>query len=164
MSAIMPARTATKITEIAPESVLVRFLPGADFADAFSVEASDLPTDARVVADRFLGTRPRWISLLMAIRNAAVRPFGLKAPVMTSETGASIGVFPVIEESEYLVVLGFDDTHLDFRVIVTTGATAIGRTRAILTTLVKTKGFAGRLYLKAVKPLHRQIVKALLAQ
>jgi Protein of unknown function (DUF2867) len=152
------------INEVSPDCELFRFLPGAEYADAFSLEASDLPLDARVVATRLLGNRPTWISVLMAIRNAAVKPFGLKAPAMASETASVIGVFPVIEASERMVVLGFDDMHLDFRVIVTTGTSGGGGNRAILTTLVKTSGLAGRLYLMAIKPLHRKIVRALLAQ
>jgi Protein of unknown function (DUF2867) len=152
------------ISEAFPDDALMRFLPGANFADAFSVESDDLPADARTLAARFLGRRPAWVSLLMTIRNAAVRPLGLRTPTMAKDVAAAVGVFPVIHASESLVLMGFDDTHLDFRVILTAGTSSGGRPRAVLTTLVKTKSAGGRLYLEAIKPLHRIIVRGLLAQ
>lgn len=165
---MVPARrvagAVSKVTEVAADKALFRFLPGAEFADAFALESPQLPKDARVVASHVLGNRPSWVSLLMAIRNAAVRPFGLKAPEMDRISESMIGVFPVIEASGKLVVMGFDDTHLDFRVIVTITEGDDRHNQAILTTLVRTKSLAGRAYLTVIKPAHRRIVRALLAQ
>lgn len=77
---------------------------------------------------------------------------------------ASIGVFPIIEQSKDLIVLGFDDVHLDFRVIVEVGMVTDNQCRVILTTLVRTNNRFGAAYLCSVKPFHRLIVRTLLAQ
>lgn len=61
------------------------------------------------------------------------------------------------------VVMGFDDVHLDFRVMVDVAPEG-SRQQVTATTFVRTRNRLGRLYLAAVKPLHRAIVLALLAQ
>jgi Protein of unknown function (DUF2867) len=154
----------TTIREVAPDGALFRLLPGARFADAFSVVAHDLDDDAAMIAERVLGRRPRWVGVLMGVRNVVVSPFGLRTPKMRRNETASIGVFPIIEKSRDLIVLGFDDAHLDFRVIVEVGMVTDNQRRVILTTLVRTNNRFGAVYLCAVKPFHRLIVRTLLAQ
>lgn len=105
--------------------------------------------------------RPRWVSGLLVLRNLAVTPFGLKrGPPAGAER---IGIFPVVSASPERVVLGFDDAHLDFRVVIEVAPGASGQ-RVTATTFVRTRNRLGRLYLVAVKPFHRAIVKAMLAQ
>jgi Protein of unknown function (DUF2867) len=105
--------------------------------------------------------RPRWVDGLLLLRNLAVTPFRLKRE---APTGAErIGIFPVVSASPQRVVMGFDDTHLDFRVVVEVGSDKRGQ-KITATTLVRTKNRLGRLYLAAVKPFHRVIVPAMLAQ
>ena len=134
--------------------------PDADFIDAYSVHAAE-PVDALQVARRMVGRRPRWVNGLLMLRNLAVTPFGLKrgAPIGAER----IGSFPVVSASPERVVLGFDDIHLDFRVVVDVAPEGSGR-QVTATTLVRTKNRLGRLYLAAVKPFHRAIVPAMLAQ
>lgn len=109
-------------------------------------------------------TLPPWISGLMAVRNFIVSPFGLK----TSAPRASgrrdvVGFFPVISQSPDRIVTGFDDKHLDFRVVVDIVPEGSAR-RVRATTLVRTHNLLGRLYLAAVLPFHRIIVRAMLRQ
>lgn len=105
--------------------------------------------------------RPRWVDGLLVLRNLAVTPFRLKRE---APAGAErIGIFPVVSASPQRVVMGFDDTHLDVRVVVEVGSDEHGQ-NITATTLVRTKNRLGRLYLAAVKPFHRVIVPAMLAQ
>jgi hypothetical protein len=95
------------------------------------------------------------------LRNLAVTPFGLKRG---APTGAErIGIFPVVSASPDRVVMGFDDVHLDFRVVVDVAPEG-SRRQVTATTFVRTRNRLGRLYLAAVKPFHRAIVPAMLAQ
>ena len=94
---------------------------------------------------------------LLALRNLVVRPLGLKTRV---EAGERFGMFPVVASSPERVVLGFDDWHLDFRIVVDVVA---GRS-VTLTTLVKRNNWAGRAYLALVMPFHKRIVLATLAR
>ena len=105
--------------------------------------------------------RPRWVSGLLVLRNLAVTPFGLKrGPPAGAER---IGIFPLVSASPERVVMGFDDAHFDFRVVVEVASARDGQT-VTATTFVRTRNRLGQLYLAAVKPFHGAIVKAMLAQ
>ena len=138
-------------------------LAGAQFGDSYCMTVSGQSLDAIRATRRVLGRTPRWIAGLMAMRNLLVKPFRLKiAPGQTSRV--SIGMFPVISESAAKVVLGLDDRHLDFRVLVEVEELGMGRQVVSASTIVKTHNLLGRAYLAIVKPFHRIIVPAMLAQ
>jgi hypothetical protein len=139
-------------------------LPGAQFVDAYCVAVDDAALDARHAAERMLGRSPRWIGALMALRNCLVTPFGLKTSVPDKPTDAdAIGVFPVVSETPGRLVAGFNDKHLDFRVVVDVVAASDGR-RVTATTLVLTHNWLGRTYLAIILPFHRLVVRSMLAQ
>jgi len=100
----------------------------------------------------------------MVLRNAIVAPFGLKGAaeeVRTSET--EIGGFPVVSATDERVVLGFDDRHLDFRIVIDVLADRpTGQTLSVMT-LVHRNNLLGRLYLAAVMPFHKLIVRTMLS-
>jgi hypothetical protein len=70
-------------------------------------------------------------------------------------------MFPVLSTSDHQVVLGFDDWHLDFRIVMEAAESKQG-TRLRATTLVRRKNLFGRLYIALVGPFHRMIVPAAL--
>jgi hypothetical protein len=139
-------------------------LAGAQFTDAFCIEVSDHDLDARRAAERMMARQPRWAEALLSLRNLLVAPLGLK----TSGAGLAaprdmIGIFPVVSETPERLIAGFNDRHLDFRVVV--GVTPPGDVRQVTaTTLVKTHNWLGRTYLAIIMPFHRLIVPALLRQ
>jgi hypothetical protein len=138
-------------------------LVGAQFVDAYSIAVDDAALDARHAAERMLGRSPRWIGALMALRNVLVAPFGLKTPAPRKHAVNAIGVFPVVSETPGRLVAGFNDRHLDFRVVVDVVAAGDGR-RVTATTLVLTHNWLGRTYLAIILPFHRLVVRAMLAQ
>ena len=73
-----------------------------------------------------------------------------------------IGLFPIVSETSDRLVAGFNDKHLDFRVVVDVATGAIRHVTA--TTLVKTHNWLGRTYLAVITPFHRLIVPPLLRQ
>jgi Protein of unknown function (DUF2867) len=140
-------------------------LQDADFADAYEVALHGRRLDAPEAARLALARMPYWVSGLMRLRNLLVRPLGLKpAPDSTLGPDAAIGFFPVVSRSPDRVVLGLDDRHLDFRIVidVTPADAALGAVTA--TTFVKSHGALGSAYLKAVLPFHRIIVPTLLSR
>jgi hypothetical protein len=150
------------VQEITPRADTRPLLAGAQFSDAFSVAVDDTALDARAAAERMLGYRPRWIAALMALRNHLVTPFGLKTPSPKRQTASdTVGIFPVLSETPVRLVAGFDDSHLDFRVVVDVASTGAGR-QVTATTLVKTHNGLGRAYLAVILPFHRIIVRAML--
>jgi len=152
------------IREIKPAAEIYAVLSGAQFADAFCIEIADRDIDARRAAERMMARQPWWAEALTSLRNFLVTPLGLKT------SGASpgvprdmIGIFPVVSEAPERLVAGFNDRHLDFRVVV--DVTAPGGVRQVTaTTLVKTHNWLGRTYLATILPFHRLIVPALLRQ
>ena len=91
-------------------------------------------------------------------------PFGLKTSGAGEKAaGGLIGIFPVLSETPDRLVAGFDDHHLDFRVVVDVVAAGQGQ-QVTATTLVRTHNFLGRAYLAIILPFHRLVVRALLRQ
>ena len=137
-------------------------LAGAQFSDAFSIAVDGAALDARQAAENMLGYRPRWIKALMALRNYLVTPFGLKTPTRNRPVSAdTVGIFPVLSESPDRLVAGFNDKHLDFRVVVDVASAGPGQ-QVTATTLVLTHNLLGRFYLAIILPFHRLIVRAML--
>jgi hypothetical protein len=152
------------VQAVKPEIDAGALLPGAQFADAYCVAVDGTTLDARHAAEKMLSRGPRWIDALMALRNHLVKPFGLKTPPPNASASAeSIGIFPVIGETPDRLVAGFNDSHLDFRVVVDV-ATSGSSQRITVTTLVLTHNLLGRVYLAIILPFHRLIARAMLRQ
>jgi len=152
------------VQAVKPEIDAGALLPGAQFADAYCVAVDGVTHDARHAAEKMLSRGPRWIDALLALRNHLVKPFGLKTPPPNANASAqSIGIFPVVGETPDRLVAGFNDSHLDFRVVVDV-ATSGDSQRVTLTTLVLTHNLLGRVYLAIILPFHRLIARAMLRQ
>ena len=153
-----------KVHEVAPNVDTAVWLAGAQFADAFRIEVDGLPLDAQMAAQRMMGRSPRWVESLLSLRNALVAPFGLKTSgAGEAAAGGAIGIFPVLSETPERLVAGFDDHHLDFRVVVDVAAFGQGQ-QVTATTLVRTHNLLGRTYLAIILPFHKLIVRTMLRQ
>ena len=140
-------------------------LPGAHWSDTFTLDVPQGGLDAERAARLALDRIPAWAQVLMRLRNALVAPFGLKAaPDHTLPPEASIGTFPVISRAPDKVVLGLDDKHLDFRIVITVNPAAGAPQRVSATTMVRINNGFGRAYLAAVMPFHKLIVPVTLRQ
>jgi len=151
-----------RVNEVPPPVDTAGLLPGMQFADAYCIEVPDQALDAHEAMQRMTARSPRWAETLMSIRNLVVTPFGLKTSGKDeSPSGETIGIFPVLSETRQRLVAGFNDKHLDFRVVV--DVTAIGAGQQVTaTTLVKTHNRFGRTYLTLILPFHRLIVASML--
>lgn len=152
------------VREVQPEVDRNSVLAGAQFADAFRVTVEDPRLNARGAAERMFSRSPRWVEALVDLRNMIMAPFGLKTSGEGEpNAGGMIGLFPVLDETPRRLVAGFDDHHLDFRVVVDV-APANGGQDVTATTLVLTHNRLGRAYLAAILPFHRLVAKTLLRQ
>jgi len=89
-------------------------------------------------------------------------PLGLKTSgAGEPATGGMIGIFPVVSETPERLVAGFNDNHLDFRVVVDVATVGAGQ-QVTATTLVRTHNWLGRTYLAVILPFHRLIVSSML--
>jgi hypothetical protein len=140
-------------------------MPSADFVDSYVLVVDDPGIDAVEATRRALERLPGWVQPLMLMRNLIVAPFGLKTGQHANPKARRwVGLFPVISESPERVVLGFDDRHLDFLVVIEVSPAPEGQRTVSATTLVTTHNLPGRIYLDVILPFHRRIVPAMLEQ
>lgn len=109
----------------------------------------------------FFTADPPFLRTLMRLRDALVRPFGLRVAVADQpnlappfRVGQKIGLFQVLSIADAQIVIGQDDRHLDIRILLSLA----GPERFRLTTQVQINNLLGRLYLALVMPFHRRLV------
>lgn len=131
-------------------------IPQPDFADVVVVSipatAHPIIEDPAWWAERVFSLRsiPRWIVILLGLRQMLVRLIGVKpAPSSVFDVKAVVG-----EEA----LIAADDRHLDFRAGV---AVDIGQRLLRVTTVVRFHGWRGRLYFIPVGLLHDPITRAM---
>lgn len=152
------------IREVTPEVDANALLAGAQFIDAFRVEVGATAVNAREACTRMVLDGPRWIDALLRLRNILVRPFGLKTSGEGAPApGGMIGLFPVLSETPERLVAGFDDSHLDFRIVVDVSGNGASR-RVTSTTLVRTHNLLGRTYLTLIMPFHKLVVRSMMGR
>jgi hypothetical protein len=152
-----------EIAFAAPQSIL----PGAQFGDAFQIIVEGQNLSAIEAAKRAVYGAPSWINRLLQLRTILVKPLGLKPGENPAEDKAgpdNIGIFPVLVEEPQHVMLGMNDKHLDFRLLVDVVNEGGGRQIITASTVVKTHNALGRAYLAFVKPFHKVIVPAMMAR
>jgi hypothetical protein len=152
------------VREVTPDVDAGALLAGAQFIDAFRVEIGTAPVNAREACTRMVLHGPRWIGALTRLRNILVTPFGLKTSGEgTPAPGGLIGLFPVLSETPEQLVAGFNDYHLDFRIVVDVVGEAVPR-HVTLTTLVRTNNRLGRAYLALITPFHKLVARSMMGR
>jgi hypothetical protein len=137
-------------------------LPGANWADRYSVTTPRAGLSALEATQIAIGAKPPgWVQFLMTMRNSLGAMVGLKAAEISVDQ-KRMGAFPIVSETANKVVLGFDDWHLDFRIVVET-AEEPGKTCVSVSTIVKRKNWFGRAYIFVITPFHRLIVRQTLS-
>lgn len=151
-----------------PLSVVVALpnshLPWADWADRYEIELPEGRFTPIEAAEQAFGQAPAWIGRLMTFRNRIVAPFGLKGGHLREGKGRFIGAFPVLAADGREAVLGVNDRHLDFRVLVDVRPNGAHGQIVGMTTLIHRKNLFGRIYLAVVTPFHKVIVRTLLSR
>ena len=118
------------------------------------------------------GHTPIWMKLLLIVRNAVARLFGLEAPtageIMKPAVGSSyrvgdkIGPWPVFFIADNELVAGRNNKHLDFRVSVLK-ETDGDRASVVVSTVCSVHNVFGKIYLFFIVPFHRAGVRSLIA-
>lgn len=146
---------------VEPDPSTVSVLPGATFSDSFAIAVPG-HLQSEEAARHAINRIPRWAATLMDMRDRLVSVVGLKRlDQQARDNPHAIGGFPVLSATPERTVLGLDDKHLDFRLVIDALANDSG-TEIRATTLVWPRNFAGRAYLAAIMPFHKAIVPATL--
>lgn len=137
-------------------------LADADWADCYATEVSKEFDTALDAANAIVRHFPKWTYPALTLRQVLVTPFGLKGSQHAKSNIGKVGVFPIVTEEQNRVVAGFDDSHLNFRIVVDIVKTDSGQ-RVSLATIIKRHNLLGRIYLQTVLPFHRAIIRSALA-
>ncbi|WP_420572154.1 DUF2867 domain-containing protein [Kordia sp.] len=136
-----------------------------DFADTFST--TNQKDSIEEITNQIFNTSPKWVGFLFKIRNAIVQFFGLKTEIPKDlnndfKVGGYIKFFKIYDISPNEVILGANDSHLNFRAIVTD--TNEPKHNVKVTTLVEYNNKKGKIYMNLIKPFHRMVVKRMVGQ
>ena len=160
--------TALRPVVMPPESSIAHLYPGSKLADAYAV---DLPSQAMCqmtmdsLARHVLGSQPGWAQSLMTVRDAIVQPFGIKtATQLASSEGGRIGIFRIYAVTDDEIIVGEDDSHLDFRLSLLRDRQAGPHGNITLASVVHCHNKVGRAYIALIKPFHKLIVQRSLAR
>ncbi|MDB5932567.1 MAG: hypothetical protein JWR60_4274 [Polaromonas sp.] len=154
---------------IPAESAVLRAYPTTHLADAYSIRLPDNTAADPLLLARFLfSQQPAWVPRLMRVRDFLVSAFGLKTsrqllnPAAASRTDR-VHIFRIYATGDNEVILGEDDTHLDFRLSVRYQAGSLDAGRAphlVVSTVVHCHNLLGRLYIALIAPFHRLVIKS----
>ena len=161
------------VTAVAlPEAASIRTLyTTTDLADAYAIQLpAHASTDPEQLARFVLSNQARWVGQLMRVRDAIVGRLGLKTAQQLqnapdADLGGRIYIFKIYGKSAHEIVLGEDDSHLDFRLSVLhePATAAAGSTpRLIVSTVVHCHNRLGRAYIALMAPFHRAVVQSAL--
>lgn len=164
--------TRVHAVAVPAESVVAGIYASTQLADAFAVRLSPGATrDPETLARFILEQQPGWVEGLMQVRDTIVGGLGLKTAKQLKAEGAvpavpRVGIFRIYQTLPHEIILGEDDSHLDFRVSVLVrpepGATGdvASAGQVVVSTAVHCHNLLGRSYLTVIAPFHRQVVQA----
>lgn len=162
--------TMTRVS-IPKESLFHNLAIQADYHDAYmgSFLSRKLISLNDCVKEIFFGY-PKWIDLLLKLRDILVKPFNLKTgeaeDLHSSEQtefkkGSTFTAFTVLECTDKEIILEMTDRHLDAWVSVLL-LQVHNRYEVTLTTKVRYHNALGRIYFFIIRPFHMIIVCAML--
>lgn len=136
-----------------PDSPLIAWaLPRVDWSDAFAVPCdARAPADPQVWADAVFDSPPRWVAALLGLREALVGLAGIER--------AGRSPFATRDRTADEVLVGIDQSHLDFRAVV-----RCEPRRVVLVTVVRVHNRRGRLYSALVRRVHPAVIRSMLAR
>lgn len=144
-----------------------------DYSDTFYSKPTPTDLNTEMIVNIFSNmenNQPRWIKSLMRLRNRMALIFKLKQTGIDKTThsqnvkvGEKLGPFPLLEKREDGIILGKNDKHLDFRLLIIYESISFQTKQIGITTLVKFNNKFGRLYFSIIKPFHKMIVKQMVS-
>jgi len=151
------------IQEPSPQTSSIKSsLKRVDYTDTFSTtnHVDPLP----VITNKIFATAPGWVKALMQLRNTLVKVVGLKTDFSPEKdqvfkVGGKVAFFKIYEIHDNEILLGEDDSHLNFRVSIFDSKEAVNNIK--VTTLVAYKNGFGKFYFAIVRPFHKLIVRSM---
>jgi hypothetical protein len=144
----------------------------AYFHDSYRVPLARRELTIVEILFALFGHTPRWMKVMLIVRNAIARWCGLEAPTVAEilkpavrasyDVGDKIGPWPIFFIDDNEIVAGRDNKHLDFRLSLLRATDGDGES-VVLSTICSVHNLAGKIYLFFIVPFHRTGVRSLLA-
>ena len=151
-----------------PGASIAPLYQGSNLADAYAVGLSSAGVrqmDMQALARVVLCSQPRWAQWLLAVRDIIVTPFGIKtAKQLGAKPDGRIGIFRIYAVSDDEIIVGEDDSHLDFRLSVLRNRDAGLHGSITFSTVVHCHNWIGRSYILLIRPFHKLVVRRTLAR
>lgn len=164
-----PREPTVKSVRLPEQSIIGNIYEQVDLSDAYAISLpAGTSHDPQVLARFVFSRRARWMDALMGVRDAMVSVFGLKTSAKLGRTddahnGERISIFRIYKVDAHEIILGEDDSHLDFRLsLLCLPVHDTGGSDLVISTVVHCHNALGRAYLKIIAPFHRLIVPAML--
>jgi hypothetical protein len=153
-----------------PEHSLVRSaFKTTHLADAF---ATPLPAhfngSAEDLARLILSSPAPWFHGLMRARDRIMSVFGVKTSAQLRDASVAQGFehidfFRILARTPDEIILGEQDSHLDFQlsVLIRSQASGLGR-EVVVSTVVHCHNALGRAYIAVISPVHKRVVRSFL--
>ncbi|WP_298422663.1 DUF2867 domain-containing protein [uncultured Kordia sp.] len=147
--------------EVTPENYLqTKLLNQIDFSDTFSTTNHEDTLEK--TTNLIFNNPPKWIEKLFILRNKIVKFIGLKTGVPADyneefRVGGYLFFFKIFSITNNEIILGANDSHLNFRAVVVNSNEVNHNIKVI--TLVEYNNTKGKIYMNLVKPFHRIVVK-----
>ena len=159
--------------DVPTSSALSRdMIRSAYFHDSYRVPLARRKLTIVEIFFALFGHTPRWMKVLLIVRNAIARWCGLEAPTVAEilkpavrasyDVGDKIGPWPIFFIDDNEIVAGRDNKHLDFRLSLLRVTDGDGES-VVLSTICSVHNLAGKIYLFFIVPFHRTGVRSLLA-
>lgn len=135
-------------------SLIENYLP-ADYMDSYSKE---ITCKQRITPEMFhnltFSQLPKWIELLMNLRNVIVKPFGIDTNSKFTNR--------ICDKSPNEEIFGMSDKHLNFHISMWCGEFKENKQELRITTVVNYNNTFGKLYFSIIKSFHRIIILSIL--
>lgn len=145
----------------------------AYYADCFAQSVGPLPLRcASEVYFNLTASSPLWVNMLLKLRDSLVSLFGFTPTNGFARAGGAcrqnalapgsdVDFFRVRQISDTELVLGLEDAHFDVLLSIYLNREVEGD-RVFITSIVQPHTSLGKLYLAAIKPFHKCVVKSML--
>lgn len=151
----------TKLSDRARNS-----LKKIDFHDTFST--TNHIDSIEEITKKIFEYSPLWIKTLFSIRRFLTKMVGIETPQIREDNspfcvGGSIGNFKIYSILQNEIIVGRDDSHLNFRGVITNHPDFIHYNIQV-STLVSYKNIKGRIYMFFISYFHKVVTKNMLKQ
>ena len=155
-------------TGLPPQASIAPLYAGSDLADAYVValpNAQVAGMDMESLARALFGSQPGWAQKLMVLRDAIVARFGIKtATQLTNGGGGRVCIFRIYAVTANEIIVGEDDSHLDFRLSMLRSPHGGAHGSLTLASAVHCHNWLGRAYIMVIRPFHKLIVRHTLSR